>query len=257
MKDNIGHKNLHFLITLLAGCLFTSGLTAQSGHTLLRQGDRNYKSQDYGKAEESYRKALEKEPSARGKYNLGNTIYKQDRYDEAVKRYEEAANSASDPALKSRAFHNLGNAYFQQKEFDKSIEAYKNALRLNPSDLETKYNLALAQKFLPPPPPPQQNNDENQQDQNQQDQNQQQQNNDQQQQDQQQQQQQQQQEQQNQSQDQQNSQEGQSQNQPMKEKELTEEDIKQLLRSIAEEEKKTLEKLRQADAGACRSTKAW
>jgi tetratricopeptide (TPR) repeat protein len=38
----------------------------------------------------------------------------------------------------------LGNSFFQQKEYSKAIESYKKALRLNPNDQATRYNLALA-----------------------------------------------------------------------------------------------------------------
>ena len=133
---------------LLICCLFfCSGLYAQKDHSLLRKGDKDYKSQDYGEAEEHYRKALEKKNTSKGNYNLGNAIYQQDRYDEAVRRYENAISSTSDEATRAKAYHNLGNAYFNQEDYEKSVEAYKNALRLNPKDLETKINLAQAQRL--------------------------------------------------------------------------------------------------------------
>lgn len=34
----------------------------------------------------------------------------------------------------------------ENKEYKKAVEAYKNALRNNPADEETRYNLALAKK---------------------------------------------------------------------------------------------------------------
>ncbi len=121
---------------------------AQSGHRYLRKGDKQYEEKSYSQAEENYRKALEKKPSDKGTYNLGNAIYQQKRYDDAARQYEEAAQKAKTPEVKAYAFHNQGNAYFEQKDYEKSVEAYKNALRLNPSDVSTKLNLALAQKRL-------------------------------------------------------------------------------------------------------------
>ena len=38
--------------------------------------------------------------------------------------------------------------HFKQENFGESVEAYKNALRHNPNDMETKYNLAQAQRML-------------------------------------------------------------------------------------------------------------
>ena len=100
-------------------CLGISHLIqAQSQHKLLRKGDKSYKEEDFGKAEEDYRKALEKKPSSKGSYNLGNSIYQQkDRFDRAGEYYLDAAERAKDPVLKSNAYHNLGNAFFNQQKY--------------------------------------------------------------------------------------------------------------------------------------------
>ena len=132
------------LLLLLAGNI----LSAQSAHSLLRKGDKSYQENDYTEAEAQYRKALKDEDDLKGNYNLGNSIYQQERYDEAIKQYQEAAEKAEDPGVRSSAYHNLGNSHFLKEEYDKSIDAYKNALRLSPKDLETKYNLAQAQRML-------------------------------------------------------------------------------------------------------------
>ena len=96
-------------------------------------------------AEKSYRMALYKTPSnSKGSYNLGTAYYNAELYDEALSRLLEAAKSGT-KVQKHRAYHNIGNALMQNKECRKAIEAYKNALRNNPSDDETRYNLALAQ----------------------------------------------------------------------------------------------------------------
>ena len=69
--------------------LFVISLPAQKDHKLLRKGDKDYNAQEYDRAEENYRKALEKKNTSQGNYNLGNSIYKQKRYEEAVSRYEK------------------------------------------------------------------------------------------------------------------------------------------------------------------------
>lgn len=242
------------LIILVAASLTVN---AQTAHKQLRKGDREYKENDLSAAEDAYRRALEAENSAQGSYNLGNTIYKQGRYSEAIKHYEKAAEAGRSAEAKANAFHNLGNAYFQQQEYEKSVEAYKNALRLSPDDMETKVNLAQAMRFLPPPTPqeqpqPEQGEGEEDQEQNE-DQEQQQQNEqnsgDQQPQDQQQQQ------------DQQQNQDQQNQSasgQPSEdERDISQEEAERLLEIMANEEQKTMEKLRQAQSKACGSSKEW
>lgn len=136
-------------IGLLLCCSFlglVNGLLAQTAHQWLRKGDQEYLEQRYADSESNYRKALERKNSPQGQYNLGNSIYQQKRYQEALTRYENAAKKATNPTDKAAAYHNLGNTYFQLNELDKSINAFKQALRLNPNDKETKFNLALAQQ---------------------------------------------------------------------------------------------------------------
>ena len=81
---------------------------AQSSHKLLRSGDASYDNDDYQVAEEEYRKSLEEKNSTKGAYNLANSIYQQKRFDEAIRHYTTAAESAKDNTVKSNAYHNLG-----------------------------------------------------------------------------------------------------------------------------------------------------
>ncbi|MDY8138765.1 tetratricopeptide repeat protein [Aquimarina sp. 2201CG5-10] len=114
---------------------------------------------NFPKAEGEYRKAIAKNPAdATAKYNLGNAYYGSEKYDEAVGRYTETAKVASTKTEKHKAFHNQGNTYMEQKKYKEAVDAYKNALRNNPKDDETRYNLALAKKMLEQE---QQQNDQN------------------------------------------------------------------------------------------------
>ncbi|MCB0643486.1 MAG: tetratricopeptide repeat protein, partial [Phaeodactylibacter sp.] len=129
---------------LIASFFQVQFASAQSAHQYLREGDAQFEKGALPAAEESYRKAQAETPSAEGAYNLGNSIYLQERYDEAVQQYESAARTAEDPAARSYAYHNLGNAHYQNQQYDQAVEAYKNALRINPKDEETRENLLRA-----------------------------------------------------------------------------------------------------------------
>jgi tetratricopeptide (TPR) repeat protein len=131
-------------ITIISVLIFSHTAEAQSQHKQLREGDLMYSQGEYLSAEEAYRKANAREQNAQAQYNLGNAIYQQERYDEAVQHFEAAAQGAKDPLIKSRAYHNLGNTHFRAEALDKSVEAYINALKLNPDDLDTKKNLTMA-----------------------------------------------------------------------------------------------------------------
>ena len=140
-------------IMILLFCCYT--LIAQSSHSLLRDADKAYEGEKYIEAETDYRRSLQKKHTAKGKYNLGNAIYKQgNRYEEAIRHYEEAAKTAKTRKDKAHAYHNLGNAYFKSEDLKRSVEAYKEALRLNPYDEETLHNLSAVQMELIKPPPP-------------------------------------------------------------------------------------------------------
>ncbi|PKV48918.1 tetratricopeptide repeat protein [Aquimarina sp. MAR_2010_214] len=127
-------------------------LIATGNKVLVKDGN-------FPKAEGEYRKAIAKNPvNATAKYNLANAYYNSEKYDEATHRYTEAAKAASARSEKHKAFHNQGNTYMEQKKYKEAVEAYKNALRNNPKDNETRYNLALAKKMLEQQ---QQQNDQN------------------------------------------------------------------------------------------------
>ena len=65
-----------------------------------------------------------------------------------LKQYDDVIAKTKDNQLKFNSLYNKGNAHFAKKEYDKSVESYKNALRMNPSDVDAKTNLALAQRML-------------------------------------------------------------------------------------------------------------
>ena len=115
---------------------------------IIRQGNEFYKQNNFQDAEIQYKKALDVNPNyEKANYNLGNAIYQQDRFDEAVPRYDLVTKTTKDKTVKGENFHNIGNAMMKKKDYDKAINAYKNSLRNNPNDDETRYNLALAQKM--------------------------------------------------------------------------------------------------------------
>ncbi len=153
-------------------------IIGQSAHGYALEADDAYEKGFFREAERSYLKVLDKKQQPEKKYNLGNAIYQQKRYEEAIDHYKETIEKASDDLTKALAFHNLGNAYYFENELEESVEAYKKALRIRPGDLATKFNLAKVQKKLMQQQAQQQNQQQQQKkkDQKEQDQNNQQQN---------------------------------------------------------------------------------
>ena len=105
-------------------------------------------------AEADYRKAIALNPANEtGKYNLGTAYYGKSKNTEALNRFKQAASVATAKPEKHRAFHNLGNTFMNEKKYTEAVESYKNALRNNPTDDESRYNLALAKDLLEKNPP--------------------------------------------------------------------------------------------------------
>ena len=120
----------------------------------LSQGALAIQNNEFITAEVAYRKAIAiEENKATGSYNLGNAYYKKSKNEEALSRFVNAAKVATTKPQRHQAFHNLGNALMNQKEYSGAVEAYKNALRNNPSDDQSRYNLALAKDLLEKNPP--------------------------------------------------------------------------------------------------------
>ncbi len=141
----------------------------------VRAGNKAYKDQLYGTAEAEYDKAIKVNPSSKeASFNLANSYYKQQKWDDALAEYQHYLTLENeDPTKMSSAWSNVGNTYLKKKANEKegqqpvmpgqmpgaqqkqgpdnlklSMEAYKNALRLNPKDEETRYNLAVVQKMI-------------------------------------------------------------------------------------------------------------
>ena len=128
-------------------CLLLVAASASAQMTdrqYIRQGNKQFRSGDYANAEVSYRKAIEKNAkNPQAAFNLGNALMAQKKDSAAVEQLEGAARLETNPLRKAQAYHNMGVICQTHKMYGEAIEAYKNALRLNPKDDETRYNLVL------------------------------------------------------------------------------------------------------------------
>lgn len=142
------YNKTHIILLLIAFNFLA--VYAQEESSDVREGNKLYKSEKYVDAEVAYRKGLQKnQKSFEANYNLGNALFKQGKYPEALEQYQRSLSLQSpDKHKMAAAFHNTGNALLSDKKIQESINAYKMALKLNPTDDETRYNLAYAQMLL-------------------------------------------------------------------------------------------------------------
>lgn len=148
---------------VICGVILAGPASADSDRSLVRSGNRQYDAKQFSDAEVSYKKALEKNKDlSQGIFNLGDALYKQERYQEAANQFRAAAAHAPDAPSRAQAYHNLGNALLKDKKLEEAVEAYKNSLKVNPGDPDTKYNLEYARRMLEQQKQQQQQNQQNQ-----------------------------------------------------------------------------------------------
>lgn len=159
----IGLSSFLFII------LFISPYTtpAQSARKLLNEGNKAYRSNDFETAKQKYDQSAQKQRNFDNVYNEANALYKLGKYPEAAEKNMEAFGLAKSPEQKSMSAYNLGNSFYQSKDYSKAIDAYKQALRNNPTDLDSKANLTKALTMQQQQN--QQNKDKNKQNQEEQD----------------------------------------------------------------------------------------
>ena len=168
-NSNVTRMLVFFCISLSSFLLPLSSL-AQTDRQYIRQGNKQFNAGDYANAEVSYRKAVEKNPkNPQAVYNLGNALLAQKKDSAAIEQFQNASKLETNPLRKYQSFHNMGVICQSHKMYGEAIEAYKNALRLNPADDETRYNLILCKHQKQKQDQNQQNQQQNKNDQKQDD----------------------------------------------------------------------------------------
>lgn len=138
------------LSTIAAFFLCTGSLMAQAENSNIRKGNQLYKKGKISEAEAEFFKAVQQNPSnPTANFNLGNTRFRKNEFAEAEKDFDNSVNNNPDnTALQQKALYNKGVTLSKQKKLLESIDAYKKALRLNPTDEDTRVNLQKALEEL-------------------------------------------------------------------------------------------------------------
>lgn len=138
-------KNLLYI----AFILICFSVNAQEWRDSLNIARDAYKKQDYAKAMKYYESAQRKAPeNVDLSDEMGQTAYKAREFEKAEKIYQQSSASKKTKSDKARSYHNMGNARMKKKDFQGAVDSYKEALRNNPNDEETRYNLSEAIRRL-------------------------------------------------------------------------------------------------------------
>lgn len=121
----------------------------------LEKGNRLYREGKYEDAVAAYQRVVESgKASPQVHYNLGTALLALGRYQDADVHFQRALQGV-EPELRERTFYNLGNRFLQDARangdlrqqgelLDAAIEAYKRTLRIDPQDVDAKWNLEMA-----------------------------------------------------------------------------------------------------------------
>lgn len=140
-------RNIVVVMTML--CALSLTVSAQVDRHDVRAGNRKFRKGDWKAADISYRKALVKDStSVPANFNLANTLYRTENYDEAAKTMEKIKDSAPSSANAADYFYNVGDIAIAKKDWQGAVTAFKESLLRNPGDLEAKENYIYAKKML-------------------------------------------------------------------------------------------------------------
>lgn len=133
---------------LFVACLLSIAAMAQADRQFIRTGNRYYRLQNFAKAEAEYRKAVAVNgENAQALYNLGCALMMQQKDSIAVEQFQKAGSLEKSPLRKAKVYHNIGVVCQAHRIYGDAIKAYEESLRNNPSDDETRYNLALCKRL--------------------------------------------------------------------------------------------------------------
>lgn len=142
-------RYIKFILICLACTLSSVKVSAQSDRQLIRNGNRLFHQKKYALAEVEYRKALSKNTqNTQAIYNLGCALMAQRKGDQALAQFANAGKLETNKIRKAKSFHNIGFMCQSGQQYAEAIMAYEEALRNNPTDDLTRYNLALCKRLL-------------------------------------------------------------------------------------------------------------
>lgn len=117
----------------------------QSTRGIVNDGVEMYNNKKYSDAEVNFKKGIDKDTNNYpAHFNLGDSYYRQGKYDEAVKSYNHSITKALTKEEQAKSLYNMGNSFVKAEKYKEAVDAFKKSLKLNPTDQDTKYNLSYA-----------------------------------------------------------------------------------------------------------------
>jgi len=106
-------------------------------------GLSNYKEKDFEAAKNYYEQLLSQKDNSAASLGLGASQYQLGDFPNATESFQNALKSKN-TEIQNRAYFNIGNTLYNQQKMKESVEFYRKALELNPTDQDAKFNYELA-----------------------------------------------------------------------------------------------------------------
>ena len=137
-------KNKFKILIFIFFVVMNSFSQSENYKKFFNMGNEYFES-SFEESEYNYRIAINDSSSdSKASFNLSNNYYKMGLYDEAIARQIEAIKLSKTSIEKHKSYYNLGNLYMKKDMCSEAVNAYKNALRNDPKDEQTRYNLSIA-----------------------------------------------------------------------------------------------------------------
>ena len=169
----MNYRVLSIILTTVASLVFCEAMCQNMPERrLVRKGNRQYEKGDFDTSLDSYARALQQDPNCfEAKFNTANGQFRKELIDKSEQTLRKLAQDSTRTDIeRSEVAYNLGNTLFVQQRLEEALDCYRNAMRLNPDDKEAKFNYALTKELLKQQQNQQQQQQQNQdqnQDQNQ------------------------------------------------------------------------------------------
>ena len=114
----------------------------------LKEAKVAYENEEYEKSYDLYTNYVKDTNNSAAQYNKANTLYKQNKYDEAMQAYQEV--NFDDNISASQVQANIGNTFVKQakeKALTNAVQAYEKSLELY-EDKEVRENLEAVKKEI-------------------------------------------------------------------------------------------------------------
>ena len=116
----------------------------------VRKGNRLFEKGYFDQSVESYERALQYDSTSfEAKYDLASALYKNKRYDKAESTLMALLSDTTRTELeRGEVAYNLGNTQFEQQKYQEALSSYRFAMRCNPDDEDAKHNYFLTKVML-------------------------------------------------------------------------------------------------------------